>query len=94
MWPARSEWYNFGIVLEVDKNTLKSIQKTHRSDCDDCFNDMLKSCSETNTSITWTGVCEALRTSTVGRNDVAENIEAIVPTLTRPSLCSDGYHSE
>ena len=77
LWPARSEWYNLGIALEVDLNKLANIKKSNLSNCDDCFNDMLKSCSETNTSITWTGVCEALRTSTVARNDVAEKIEAI-----------------
>ncbi len=78
LWPARSEWYNFGIALGVDKNTLKSIQKTHRSNCDDCFNAMLKSCSETNRSLTWSGVCEALKKPSVARNDVAESIEAFV----------------
>ena len=78
LWPARSEWYNFGIALEVDKNTLKSIQKTHQSNCDDCFNDMLKSCSETNRSLTWSGVCETLRRPSVARNDVAENIKVFV----------------
>ncbi len=78
LWPARSEWYNLGIALEVDPNTLEGIQKTHRSNCDDCFNDMLKSCSDTNHSLTWSGVCEALRRSTVARNDVAESIEAFV----------------
>ena len=78
LWPARSEWYNLGIALEVDKNTLKSIQKTHRSNCDDCFNAMLKSCSETNRSLTWSGVCEALKKPSVARNDVAESIEAFV----------------
>ncbi len=75
LWPARSEWYNLGIALEVKLDKLKVIKKSNPSNCDDCFNDMLKSCSETNTSITWTGVCEALRTSTVARNDVAEKIE-------------------
>ncbi len=75
LWPARSEWYNLGIALKMDRNKLASIKKTHRSDCDDCFNDMLNSCSETNTSVTWTDVCEALRRKTVARNDVAKEIE-------------------
>ncbi len=76
LWDARSEWYNLGIALDVDKNTLKSIEKTYRSNCDDCFNAMLKSCSETNTSITWSGLYEALRKPTVARNDVAQKIKA------------------
>ncbi len=76
LWPARSKWYNLGIALEVDKNTLESIKKSNPSNCDDCFNAMLKSCSETNTSITWSGLCEALRRPTVARNDVAQKIEA------------------
>ncbi len=78
LWPARSEWYNLGIALEVDKNTLKSIQKTHQNNSNDCLNAILKSCSETNRSLTWSGVCKALRNPLVARNDVAESIEAFV----------------
>ncbi len=76
LWPARSEWYNLGIALDVDKNTLESIEKTYRSNCDHCFNAMLKSCSEMNNSITWSGLYEALRKPTVARNDVAQKIKA------------------
>ncbi len=78
LWSARSEWYNLGIALEVDPNTLASIKKSNPSNSDDCFNDMLKSCSETNGSLTWSGVCEALKKPSVARNDVAESIEAFV----------------
>ena len=77
MWPARKEWYNLGIALEVDPNTLEGIRITNQNNCDDCFNVMLKSCSETNSSITWSGVCEALRKQSVACNDVAESIEAM-----------------
>ena len=76
LWPARKEWYNLGIALDVDPSTLEGIEITNRSNCDRCFNAMLKSCSETNTSITWSGLCEALRRPTVARNDVAQKIEA------------------
>ncbi|XP_064383526.1 uncharacterized protein LOC135332127 isoform X3 [Halichondria panicea] len=75
LWPATSKWYNLGTALKVDRNKLASIKKSNPNNCEDCFNDMLKSCSETNTSLTWTDVCKALRTSTVARNDVAEKIE-------------------
>ncbi|XP_064383582.1 polyubiquitin-C-like isoform X2 [Halichondria panicea] len=91
LWPARSEWHNLGIALKVNLDKLASIKKSNPSNCEDCFKAMLVSCSETNRSITWTGLCEALRRPTVGRNDVAEKIEATLPT--RPSLCSNGYHS-
>ncbi len=74
LWPATSEWYNLGIALEVDLNKLASIKKSNPSNCDDCFNDMLKNCSETNRSLTWSGVCEALKKPSVARNDVAESI--------------------
>ena len=77
LWPTRSEWYNLGIALKVDLDKLASIKKSNPSNCEDCFNDMLKSCSDTNTSITWTGLCEALRRPTMARNDVAEKIKAI-----------------
>ncbi len=80
LWSARSEWYNLGIALGVDPNTLEVIKITNPSNSDDCFNAMLKSCSETNTSLTWSGVCEALRKPSVAHNDVAESIEAFVQT--------------
>ncbi len=75
LWPARNEWYNLGIALAVDLNKLASIKKSNLSDCDECFNAMLKSCSDTNRGLTWTDVCKALRRPTVARNDVAESIE-------------------
>ncbi len=78
LWPANIKWYNLGIALEVDPNILEGITKSSLSNCDDCFNAMLKSCSDTNLSITWSGVCEALRKPSVARNDVAESIEAFV----------------
>ncbi len=74
LWPARKEWYNLGTALEVKIDKLEVIKKNNPSNCDDCFNAMLKSCSETNTSLTWTGVCEALRKPKVARNDVADDV--------------------
>ena len=78
LWSARKDWYNLGIALEVDPNTLEVIKITNQNNCNVCFNAMLKSCSETNHSITWSGVCEALKKPSVARNDVAESIEAFV----------------
>ena len=93
--PARSEWYNLGIALEVDPITLASIKKSNLSNCEDCFNAMLKSCSETNISLTWTGVCKALRRITVDRNDVAKSIEAMIRTKRKsPILRNDGNSEE
>ncbi len=78
LWPVRNKWYNLGIALDVDPSTLESIKKSNQSNCDDCFNAMLKSCSERNT-ITWFGLCEALRSDTVNNEDVAQKIEEEIP---------------
>ncbi len=56
---------------------------------------MLKSCSETNTSLTWSGLCEALRTPAVDHNYVAEDIEAMIRTKQKsPILRNDGNSEE
>ena len=95
LWPARKEWYNLGIALDVDPSTLEGIEITNRSNCDRCFNAMLKSCSETNTSITWSGLCECLRRETVARTDVAEEIKEKFRTRRiTPSLLSDESSEE
>ncbi len=78
LWSARKDWYNLGIALEVDPNTLEVIRLTNQNNCNVCFNAMLKSCSDTNRSLTWSGVCEALRKQSVACNGVAESIEAFV----------------
>ncbi len=85
LWPTRNEWYNLGIALKVHLDILASIKKSNLSNCDDCFYDMLKSCSETNTSLTWSGLCEALRTPAVDHNYVAEDIEAMIRTKQKRS---------
>ena len=83
LWDANIKWYNLGIALEVDPNTLEGIRITNQNNCNVCFNAMLKSCSETNSSITWTGVCEALRKPSVARIDVAKKIEEKIPSMIR-----------
>ena len=74
LWPVRTQWYNLGIALKINRDKLESIKKSNLSNCDDCFNAMLKSCSEINLSITWTDVCEVLGRQTVDRKEVAESI--------------------
>ena len=66
------------MTLGVDRNTLTAIRQRYSSDPDHCLRDMLAHCLQVTDSLTWGHLCKSLRTVTVGRNDVADEIEGSV----------------
>ncbi len=67
-----------GLRLNVDHDTLSAISQRHSSDHGDCLREMLAHRIKTNDSLTRGDLCNSLRHVTVGRSDVADEIEGIV----------------
>ncbi len=78
LFKARTKWFNIGLTLKVDHDTLTAIQK-ESSDHGDCLREMLAHCIKaTDNSLTWGDLCRSLRHVTIGRSDVADEIEGFV----------------
>ncbi len=83
LFKARTEWFNIGLRLNVDHDTLSAISQRHSSDhAGDCLREMLAHSIKTNDSLIWGDLCKSLRHVTVGRSDVADEIEGIVTGST------------
>ena len=77
LWDVRTEWENLGLALGVQRETIKKIKRKNRGDDNDCLKEMLDARLK-KTSLTWSGLCEALKKSSVARNNVAESIKTFV----------------
>ncbi len=78
LFKARTEWFNIGMTLGVDHNTLFAIDRKYSSDPDHCLRDMLAHRIKATDSLTWGEVCKTLRHDSVRRDDVADEIERSV----------------
>ena len=83
LYNARVKWFPLGMALGVDYNTLENIEKQHPRDNESCLRDMIAHRLRSGTNhetdlepLTWKEICDSLRKETVGRKDVAEEIEA------------------
>ncbi len=65
------------MTLGVDHDTLTVISQKYSSSPDDCLRDMLSHRLIAD-SLTWGDLCKSLRHVTVGRSDVADEIEGCV----------------
>ena len=70
---AAGEWFNLGLKLKVSPDTLNNISDEHRDNLT-CLRQMLAVRLKTY-PLTYSEICQSLRSPTVGRNDVAEAIE-------------------
>ncbi len=73
MIKAAKNWFNLGLALDLDHDTLDNIKDDyHRNK--DCLREMLAARLKTG-PLTYSEICQSLRAPTVERNDVAEAIE-------------------
>lgn len=72
LFKARTEWFNIGLTLGVDGNTLTAIRQEHSSNHGDCLREMLARRIKSTESLTWGDLCKSLRHVTVGCSNVAE----------------------
>ena len=73
-WKARVKWYNIGLELCIAPDTLDVIQNDNRDISDRCFREMLKVWLKSETPPTWTELVKALRSPTVGYQELAEEL--------------------
>lgn len=71
---ASPKWFELGLALHVDYNTLENIQTQMHFDNAKCLREMLATRLKSGAPLTWDILRTALRNPTVGRNDVASQI--------------------
>ena len=77
LWSTRSKWFNVGIELGMDTTDLDAIKMNNNRDVDQCFTDMIIKWLQQEKSLSnWNSILSALRSPTVGREDLADDIEA------------------
>ena len=68
---ARTKWYDIGMELKIDAETLDSIEKDNPRNCQDCLREMLKFWLRREEPIpTWGALAEALMSPLVGKGDL------------------------
>ena len=86
---ARTKWYNIGLFLKVDSETLKSIERLSQDD-NERLREMLDRCLHSGGCLTWKVLCECLRSRTVSYNDVAKEIEETIGKKFHGALAMQG----
>ena len=73
-WNARTKWYNIGLELKIDPETLNVIEGNNK-DIDNCFRAMLTTWLKTvDPKPTLAALAEALRSPMVGHEHLAEQL--------------------
>ena len=80
LYNARPKWFNIGLNLGIPYSTLDAIKmqssKSETDVCEACLREMLyhRLHFGNKDSLTWEDLCACLQAPTVGRNDVAKEI--------------------
>ncbi|XP_064387214.1 uncharacterized protein LOC135335601 isoform X2 [Halichondria panicea] len=76
LWNARDYWMSLGIALEIPIETLMAIQKNNvHGITGDRFTKLLEVWLQSSLNPTWSDLVKALRSSIIGRPDIADEIE-------------------
>ena len=75
LYEARTVWFNIGLCLSVDHETLCSIKRKFANDDDDCLREMIAKHLKSSDYLTWARLCDCLREPIVARVDLANKIE-------------------
>ena len=70
---AAGNWLNLGLALGLDHGTLSNIKDDYHGN-KDCLREMISARLKTG-PLSYSDICQSLRSPTVNRNDVAEAIE-------------------
>ncbi|XP_064383874.1 uncharacterized protein LOC135332890 [Halichondria panicea] len=83
----RSDWYSLAIELDIDYDTRKSIEKDYRW-VEPCFEAMLTHwVKRSSPPPSWSAVVRALKSPTIGREDIATSIKENEKATTSPDIC-------
>ena len=72
LWNARTKWFNLGLKLGIDEETLKMLKQNYPNE-DDCFREMLSQWLKT-VNPTWEELLAALTQPSVGCGHVAAKV--------------------
>ena len=72
---AKAQWFDLGISLGLDYNTLITIDIEHCGESCACLYDMIAKRLKSNSPLTWEILCDCLKKITVRRYDVAFEIQ-------------------
>ena len=73
---ARLQWFNLGLQLGVDYDTLAAIRRNFKNETDDCFTEMLsKWLRMTDPPPTYERLIAALEEGVVGYPDIAKKVK-------------------
>lgn len=70
LYPAREKWFDIGIELKVEVETLKCI-RTEQTDHGACLREMLIEVLQSDPQPTWEMIAEALKVEAINRPDLA-----------------------
>ena len=88
LYEARSKWYNIGMWLGVDAESLACINVQNCEDPDKCLGQMLNKRLESSDRLTWKDLCDCLRSRMVDRQSVAKKIEVEVAAKGKVCLAT------
>ena len=72
---ARSKWYDLGLELGVEEETLKTIRKDNNYETEACFRDMLSAWLKmVDPCPSWEGLIAALKKSCIGHEELADKV--------------------
>ena len=74
MWEARAQWFNLGLELGINLDSLEAIEVANGQNLDRCFRAMLTKWLREHERPTWRALAEALRSPSVGQSNLAEEI--------------------
>ncbi len=72
---AANEWYNLGLALDIEFETLKEINSNESSSDKARLSEMLTHWLLSSLSCTWSDICNGLRSETVKQINLADAIE-------------------
>ena len=75
LWKASTRWYNLGLGLDISPDSLDSTELANAGNPDCCFRAMLTKWLREHQRPTWSALAEALRSPSIGRSYLAEQIQ-------------------
>ena len=73
LYDGRTKWFDIGLALNIEYNTLESIKK-EENDNGECLRRMLAHRIQSGGPLCWNDVACCLKKPTVGRRDLADEI--------------------
>ena len=77
LYPARTKWYDIGLLLDVPVDTLDTIKSENKDDLGACLREMLHYALKSwDPKLTWKRVVDALKNEVVGNMELADSLSS------------------